>query len=102
MKSIKSKVKKYLDKAVAITWDECHKIYIIMDDETAAYLASREHKLITEETHPKFLWDQLLDTWYKQSYIKCGLGLEFVDAISSSDGVPASNFKSVIPQGWGE
>jgi hypothetical protein len=85
-------------KAKGFTWDGCHKIYVLMDDEQVAqseawgYEVSRiEADDTAEDIVP------LLQHWYNES-----CGLRFISAVSTNLENPNLGFHDLIPQGWNE
>ena len=91
-------VEEYLYDAKAIAWDECHKIYILMDDEQVALM--REYGYDKLITHEQMSSGEMLDTvwrWYEDS-----CALRFVQAVATA--YPDSNdgFTDLIAQGEGD
>ena len=89
-----SPLRDYTASAKAIAWDNCHKIYLLMDDEQVAVMRDYEYDpLITsEEMSPKEMYDKVAE-WYEES-----CGLRFVQAVyTTRDGEP--EFVSIIAQG---
>ncbi len=83
-----------LQEAKAIAWDECHKIYLLMDDEQVELMRSYGYDtLITKEEEDS---EEMLDTvedWFSQS-----CGLRFIEAVSTNKENPNDGFESIIPQ----
>jgi hypothetical protein len=88
-------VKDYTRDAKGITWDTCHKIYIMMDDEQVALMRSYGYG---EDDPNAFATSDQLDpaematvlmAWYKQS-----CGLKFINAVYSDE----RGFVDVIAQ----
>jgi hypothetical protein len=70
------------DQAVGMCYDGCHKIYILLDDETAERMVDNEYSVITAN------YDTIRE-WYEE--YSCSL--RFVEAIKKRN-----EFESVIPQ----
>lgn len=85
-----------LNEAVAITWDTCHKIYILMDEEQVGYMIGYGYDpIIRKETAtPKEMLATLQD-WFEKS-----CALKFIQAVSTVEGDPNNGFDSLIPQGF--
>lgn len=85
-----------LGDAVAITWDTCHKIYILMDEEQVGYMIKYGYDpIIRKETAtPKEMLATLQD-WFEQS-----CALKFIQAVSTVEGDQNKGFDSLIPQGF--
>jgi hypothetical protein len=81
-----SKVENILNKAVSITWEGCHKIYVCLDQES--------HKQQTECGYDMVLVGdkaEALDQLYEWFDVSCSL--RFINAIECGD-----TFHDVIPQ----
>jgi hypothetical protein len=89
------KVREYTDEAKGITWDTCHKIYIMMDDEQVALM--RQYGYGESDPYAFATTDQLTPeematvvmSWYKQA-----CGLKFINAVYSDE----RGFVDVIAQ----
>jgi len=80
--------------AKAVTWDECHKIYVLMDDEQVATMtdygydpilpvnASNQDKILTT-----------LQEWYEDS-----CSLRFINSVRTVKENPNEGFCDLIPQ----
>jgi len=81
--------------AKAIAWDNCHKIYILMDSEQVELMRSYGYDpLITnEEMNPDDMFG-LVQEWYEDS-----CGLRFIQAVSTNHINPNAGFESLISQG---
>jgi len=88
-------IKGRLSEAQAIAWDNCHKIYILMDSEQIELMRSYGYDpLITnEEMNPDDMFDEVKE-WYKDS-----CSLRFIQAVSTNDIDPNLGFESLISQG---
>ena len=73
------RVASYLENCAGITWDECHKIYILMDEEEVKRMEDFEYQVIKLATKRERM--RLIKNWYKES-----CPLKFVDVISNIDG----------------
>lgn len=94
------KVESALSGAKGIAFDNCHKIYVLMDDTQMAQMEEYGYDPLI---HAKdTTTDEMLSTlmeWFENS-----CGLRFIDAVSSVNGDPNEGFVSLIPQGaeWEE
>jgi hypothetical protein len=89
------KVEEYLENAKGIAFDECHKIYVLMDDEQMALMKEYEYDpLISAEGHTIDELIGLLKKWY---YNSCGL--RFINAVYTNTSDPNLGFVDLIPQG---
>jgi len=85
-----------IGEAKAITWDTCHKIYLLMDTEQVAEMRELEYDpIITSE---QMTPNEMLETvkrWFEES-----CALRFVSAVSTMpDGVDANlGFETLIGQ----
>lgn len=92
--NIFTEVARELEGAKAITWDTCHKIYVLMDDEQVAKMREYEYDpIVTSDTHTPEQMLNLLQEWYDDS-----CELRFINAVSTVEGDPNEGFKSLIPQ----
>ena len=73
------RVASYLENCAGITWDECHKIYIIMDEEEVKRMEGFEYQVIKLDSKRERM--RLIKKWYKES-----CSLRFVQVISCIDG----------------
>ena len=93
-----NRVEEYLFDAKGIAFDECHKIYVLMDDEQMALMKEYGYDpLISSDT---MTIDEMLDTlkvWYQNSCM-----LRFINAVSTNHEDPNLGFIDLIPQGVGE
>lgn len=76
-----TKVRNALAKAKFMCWDGCHKIYLVMDDETAERQQNYGYELVAPS------YDELLDWWDNSC------SLRFISAVSSGE-----RFEDVIGQ----
>ena len=87
-----SNVESCLSTAKAITWDTCHKIYVLMDDKEVEQMVEWGYDPIirsNETTHKEML--STLMRWYDKS-----CGLRFINAVGDGE------FTDLIPQGYGQ
>jgi len=77
-----------------IAWDNCHKIYILMDSEQVELMREYGYDpLITADqmsTDEMFL---LVEDWYDSS-----CSLRFIDAVSTNHINPNAGFETLSPQ----
>ena len=88
-------VRNRISEAEAISWDTCHKIYILMDSEQVELMRGYGYDpLITnEEMNPDDMFG-LVQEWYEGS-----CGLRFIQAVSTNHINPNAGFESLISQG---
>jgi len=88
-------IKVRISEAEAIAWDNCHKIYILMDSEQVELMRSYGYDpLITnEEMNPDDMFNEV-KKWYQDS-----CGLRFIQAVSTNHINPNAGFESLISQG---
>ena len=89
------KVEVALELAKGIAFDECHKIYVLMDDGQMAQMKEYGYDplIAADTTNP----EEMLATikgWYENS-----CGLRFVSGVRSVDGDPNEGFIDLIGQG---
>ena len=86
-----------LNEAVAIAWDTCHKIYVIMDEAQVQKMIGygyEDDMIKATDSNPKEMLNTLQD-WYANS-----CALKFIQAVSTVEGDPNNGFDSLIPQGF--
>jgi hypothetical protein len=89
-----SKVEDYVQNAKAITWDECHKIYVLMDDEQVEKMHEYGYEpIITSSEADSGHMLDLLKEWYNES-----CGLRFIEAVATNNDDPNAGFETLIPQ----
>ena len=88
-------VRNRISEAEAIAWDNCHKIYILMDTEQVELMRGYGYDPIitNEEMNPDDMFG-LVQEWYQDS-----CGLRFIQAVSTNDIDPNAGFESLISQG---
>ena len=92
-------VQAYVGECKAITWDTCHKIYVLMDDKQVALMRSYGYD---EESDAFFTKSEksseemlaLLRKWYEESCF-----LRFINAVETVEGDPNKGFTTLIEQG---
>jgi hypothetical protein len=85
-----------IGEAKAITWDTCHKIYLLMDTEQVAEMRELEYDpIITSEQMTPNEMLETIKRWFDES-----CALRFVSAVSTMpDGVDANlGFETLIGQ----
>ena len=87
-----------LETAVALAWDGCHKIYILMDDEQANL--TRSYGYGESDGDEGFQWVEdrdhaaaTLRRWWDES-----CGLRFINTIRTVSGDPNDGFADIIAQ----
>lgn len=85
------RVEDALPDARLIAWDECHKIYVALDDTEAAWFRGSDYTLV--EGDPDVLLSTLRE-WYDQSCF-----LRFINGVRHDADDPNDGFVDLIPQG---
>jgi hypothetical protein len=82
-----------LSDAKGIAWDNCHKIYIMMDDQEVAQMRDYKYDplLTSADTAPGRMVAEVL-RWYNES-----CSLRFISVISTSEDGD-TEFQDFIPQ----
>jgi hypothetical protein len=89
-------VEDYTASAKAIAWDNCHKIYVLMDDEQVALMREYEYDpLITSDEMTSEEMAKKVMEWFDNS-----CGLRFVQAVNTNPSDPNEGFINIIPQGF--
>ena len=89
-----------IDKAHAIAWDGCHKIYLAMDAEQADWFqAHYSHVLRRVMLSPLREIENTnmmiaITKWWAES-----CGLRFVSAVTTNHADPNAGFNDLVPQG---
>ena len=91
-------VAEYVKDAVLIAFDECHKIYLAMDQEEAYFFRTNYQPAIVESIHstPEAML-ATLEEWFEDS-----CGLKFISAVWHDDLDPNYGFVTLISQCAGE
>ena len=87
-------VRNRISEAEAIAWDNCHKIYILMDSEQVELMRGYGYDLLitNEEMNPDDMFG-LVQEWYENS---CSLRL--INAVSTNHINPNAGFESLVSQ----
>jgi len=87
-----------VEDARAIAFDNCHKIYVLMDDEQVRVVAGYGYDpLITKDDMSSSEMLKTLRAWFQAS-----CGLRFINAVCTVEGDPNDGFETLIPQGADE
>ena len=77
-----------------IAWDNCHKIYILMDSEQVGLMREYGYDpLITADQMSADEMFGLVQEWYEDS-----CSLRFIDAVSTNHINPNAGFETLSPQ----
>lgn len=82
-----------LESAVGITWDECHKIYVLMDEGQVAKMTEYGYDPIIPVTDQNDALGTLM-TWFEES-----CSLRFIESVASGHEDPNEGFARLIGQG---
>lgn len=90
-----AKVEVATQMAKGIAFDNCHKIYVLLDDTQMAQMKEWGYDplLSSDELTPKEMLATIRE-WYNES-----CGLRFVNAVRTVEGDPNDGFIDLIPQG---
>ena len=92
--NITEKVEDFVADAKAITWDTCHKIYVLMDDEQVAEMREIGYEpIITKAEATTEQMIEMLQEWYDES-----CGLRFINAVETNHENPNAGFTDLVPQ----
>lgn len=86
-------VESSLADAKGICWDECHKIYVLMDDVQVRTSESYGYEVLSVDELGEEKALELLKEWYDAS-----CSLKFIQAVSTVEGNPNDGYKDLIPQ----
>lgn len=89
-------VRTTVDSAVGVTWDGCHKIYLLMDATSCEYMEGNGYEVHYRAGCCSADMFDAVRGWWDDS-----CRLRFVDAIESSgdlDGGPVRTYWSIIGQ----
>jgi hypothetical protein len=88
-------VYEYIPDAKAIAWDECHKIYLLMDDEQVVQTRQYGYDTIItkDEMSDGDMFDKVKE-WYNSS-----CSLKFVQAVETTYPDANDGFTTLIEQG---
>lgn len=88
-------VEERVQEAKAIAFDNCHKIYVLMDDEQVTTMRGYGYEtLITNEEATPAQMLATLKEWFDDS-----CSLRFIDAVSTNHKNPNAGFETLIGQG---
>jgi hypothetical protein len=91
MTDIRDKVAEQVISAHSIAWDECHKIYILMDEGQTEQMKQYEYPFVFTRDYPIDFLETLLG-WYEDS-----CSLRFITRVETeSDGT--DKFVSIVGQ----
>ena len=87
-------IKGRLSEAEAIAWDNCHKIYILMDSEQVDLMREYGYDpLITTDQMSADEMFGLVQEWYEDS-----CSLRFIDAVFTNHINPNAGFETLVSQ----
>jgi hypothetical protein len=91
-------VEQELYEARGISFDGCHKIYVLMDDRQVEQSAEWGYGedgsfLVTDLTPEEML--AVVKNWYEGS-----CGLKFIEAVRTNEEDPNEGYNNLIPQGY--
>lgn len=88
----KDRVKSFTNLADSIAWDDCHKIYILMDKSQTKQMKSYGYETLhtSAEMNAKEM-AETIDKWFEES-----CGLRFISAVASSS--EGDRFSDVVGQ----
>jgi hypothetical protein len=87
-------VRNRISEAEAIAWDNCHKIYILMDTEQVELMRGYGYDpLITADQMSADEMFEVVEDWYENS-----CSLRFIEAVSTNDIDPNAGFETLSPQ----
>lgn len=91
-------VEERLKDAKGISWDNCHKIYVLMDDGQVELMRQYKYDpLITaDEMSPEDMLETLKDWYYNSCFLR------FIDAVTTNNEDPNKGFETLIGQFEGE
>ena len=83
-----------ISEAEAIAWDNCHKIYLLMDSEQVDLMRGYGYDpLITADQMSADEMFDLVQEWYEDS-----CSLRFIDAVSTNHINPNAGFETLVSQ----
>lgn len=85
-------VHEYAQDAILIAWDECHKIYLAMDEEEAQFFRENYQPAVVEGASPAEMIDTINEWW------DMSCSLRFVSAVWRNNDDPNAGFVSLISQ----
>ena len=89
-------IRRYCKEAKGITFDDCHKIYILLDDEQVRLMKEWDYDPIftKDEMDADEMTEQVMK-WFTRSCF-----LRFISAVETDEKDPNAGFITVIPQGY--
>lgn len=80
--------------AKAIAWDNCHKIYILMDNEQVELMREYGYApiIMADQMSSDEMFNQVIE-WYEDS-----CSLRFIDAVSTNKDNPNAGFETLVSQ----
>ncbi len=80
--------------AKAIAWDNCHKIYILMDSEQVDLMKEYGYEPLftADQMSGDEMFNQVIE-WYEDS-----CSLRFIDAVSTNHINPNAGFETLVSQ----
>jgi hypothetical protein len=89
-----------LDTAKGISFDGCHKIYVLMDDKQVQQSAEWGYGedgsfLVTDLNADEML--TVVKGWYEGS-----CGLKFIQSVTTVEDNPNAGYESLVPQGYAD
>jgi hypothetical protein len=87
-------IRNRISEAEAIAWDNCHKIYILMDTEQVDLMRGYGYDpLITTDQMSTDEMFGLVQEWYEDS-----CDLRFIEAVSTNHINPNAGFETLVSQ----
>lgn len=91
---ISDKLDSFTANAKAIAWDECHKIYVLMDDEQVELMRSYGYDvLITSDEMTPSEMSKTVMGWFDES-----CSLRFISAVHTDHDDPNDGFTTIVSQ----
>ncbi len=85
-----SAAEEYLEDAILVAFDGCHKIYLAMDEEQAQFFRA-EYPHVVERDYESM--NEAIINWYEDS-----CSLRFINAVYTDELDPNAGFISLIEQ----
>jgi hypothetical protein len=79
-----------IKKAKLVAFDECHKIYLAMDDKSAEMFEKNKYTVVRREPEAML---QIVKKWYRDS-----CSLRFVSSVRHDEVDPNNGYADLIPQ----
>lgn len=82
-----------LRQTTALTWDGCHKIYLVLDEQMREKMIGWGYGMVEvgDDTDGAL---ETLQRWYDDS-----CGLRFIESVRTVEGDPNDGFVALVPQG---